>query len=674
MTDLPRHVLSEQFQAHMAGKRVLHAVFTTFQFDPSFFEQEVLPVFLDINLSHAVPIKLLQLEACLAMMPGGVAVYYDANGLVASDGSAKLDVRRIPVRHKTGIFHPKNVFILAEAVEPDSRGHHVRSLLVAAMSANLTRPGWWINVEVCHIDELRADQPTAMREGLLEFLVALKRRSPGETEHTALEAIHAFVLACEQSARRKNEARLLRPHFYGGDRPFDEYLADITGTDLREMCLEVISPYFDKDAESEPLARLLRRFRPSETRVFLPRNDAGDGLCESALYDWVREQPGVAWGRLPKDLLRMGKSEDVKNRRVHAKVYRFFARHPKREVLVVGSVNLTRPAHQAGGNFESAIVIEIDPPRRPEFWLELDPRRPAAFGLEEQLDPDTAASTAGSRLAIRYSWDRATAEAYWDDATSAPELHLEANGQALFSIPSLAARVWSVLPGAEAGRLARILESTSFLRVVGDRAEPTTILVEELGMWKKPPLLSQLPIRDILKYWSLLSADQRAEFLADRATELLPHLGVSDLVTPTRTTSQVDSIFDRFAGVFHAFDCLRAAVRRALDADNEKDALHRLFGTKYDSLGSLLARVEEDEVGDLVDHYVLVLCARQLCSELRRGYPEFWKTHRDQVADLERSLAVGDRLRARFAGDLDDFLTWFEPWFLDRARAVEPAS
>ncbi len=123
MTDVPRAVLSEQFQERMQGKRLVSALFVTFQFDPGFFEQEVLPVFLDIPLSHAVAIRLVQIEAALRDISGSIAVYFDSNGLVAGDaGSAKLDVKRIPVQHRTGIFHPKNVFILVEAEEPDEDG------------------------------------------------------------------------------------------------------------------------------------------------------------------------------------------------------------------------------------------------------------------------------------------------------------------------------------------------------------------------------------------------------------------------------------------------------------------------------------------------------------------------------------------------------------------------
>ena len=62
MADIPREVLSEHFQERMRGRVLKTAVFLTFRLDPGFFEQEVLPVFLDVPLSHEPTIRLIQLE------------------------------------------------------------------------------------------------------------------------------------------------------------------------------------------------------------------------------------------------------------------------------------------------------------------------------------------------------------------------------------------------------------------------------------------------------------------------------------------------------------------------------------------------------------------------------------------------------------------------------------
>ncbi len=63
--------------------RLKTAVFLTFRFDSGFFEQEVLPVFLDVSLSHATQLRLVQLEDALPPTGARIAVYYDANGSLA---------------------------------------------------------------------------------------------------------------------------------------------------------------------------------------------------------------------------------------------------------------------------------------------------------------------------------------------------------------------------------------------------------------------------------------------------------------------------------------------------------------------------------------------------------------------------------------------------------------
>ena len=178
MSEIPHAVLSEAFEQRLSGRRVVAAVFTTFRFDPGFFEQEILPVLLDVPLSHAVAIRLVQLEDSLRSMRTPIAVYYDANGLVSSDaGSAKLDVKRIPVRHPTGVFHPKNVLLLVEDAEPGEDGGRSRALLVASSSANLTRAGWWENAEACHIESIEAEDKNRVRDDLRVFLRGLRARA-----------------------------------------------------------------------------------------------------------------------------------------------------------------------------------------------------------------------------------------------------------------------------------------------------------------------------------------------------------------------------------------------------------------------------------------------------------------------------------------------------------------
>ncbi len=683
MAEIPRSVLSEHFQDRMKGRRLLSAVFTTFRFEPGFFETEVLPVFFDIPLSHAAAIKLVQLEDVLKSLPGSIAVYYDQHGLVAEGGASKLDVRRIPIRHATGIFHPKNVLVLVEDTEPDDEGHHRRALLCACLSANLTRAGWWENVEVAHVEEIGEGEHTNLKDALAGYadrLIARAERRRVNDElraaHPALRDIRDFLSGTSQREHRSVEGRLV-PHFDSGEGPLADFLRSATGTALRGMCLEVISPYFDDRGESAPLTELLDAFELREARVFLPKNDRGEALCPEALFTWVRQRQGVSWAALPSDLLRLGKSEDTKRRTVHAKVYRFFEpARGGREVLYVGSRNLTSPGCGAGGqsgNWETGFVVEVTSGGRPDWWLTPESRRPGAFSPRSE-DEGTATS-GGTHLVLRYRWDRSSAAAFWGGEWASPSLCVEHGGVQILALDKLPAGQWKELDPAQAEHLGRVLVSTSLLQVTGEGPEPALLLVQEEGMHARPSLLLELSAADILRYWALLSVEQRAAFIEARAKVAGDDDPLLAKVSPVPVET---TLFDRFAGVFHAFGCLEERVREALNADPPKtrEADYRLFGKKYDSLGRLLERVLAEVragSGDRVEQYVVTLCARQLLREVGRAHPDYWAEHRDDVRELEALLADAGSLRTALAAAdeaMPAFLDWFERWFLRRAEAL----
>lgn len=674
MAEIPHAVLSEHFQERMKGRRLRSAVFLTYQFDSGFFEQEVLPILVDIPLSHSVPIRLIQLEDALRGLPGEIAVYYDSNGLVAGDaGSARLDVRRIPVQHRTGIFHPKNVFLLTESEESDDDGYHSQILIIATLSANLTRSGWWENVEACYVEEIAEGDKTRLKNDLASFLDLLRRKAPASAKHGALREISAFLR--NASPRRvKSASGKLHTHFYNGTVSLPDFLERTAGQILRGSYLEVISPYFDDATSCRPLLALIERFQPKEVRVFLPQSAGGNGLCRRELYESVRALPGVHWGRLHHDVLRLGRSDDAGQRFVHAKIYRFFTQNPKREICFVGSANLTSAAHQIGGNVETGFLIDMIPPRRPEFWMTPHDRRPSEFQVRRE--DDVSAASGGTHLNLRYHWDRSVAEAFWDAPGVSPALRLEARGIEMGIIPELTSRMWTELDAETAGRIAEILSETSLFFVHGESDTPALLLIQEEGMSHKPSLLLSLSAADILRYWSLLTTEQRSAFLEARAPEIALLGQGADLVSRAKFILEEDTLFDRFAGFFHAFGCLERACRSALDAGNEKVVGYRLFGKKYDSLASLLDRVAlEGDGSDDVDRYILILCARQLCREIAEDYPEYWSAHAADVKALEQRFqnlaTVRQRLIEPQQGDMAGFVDWFDRWFLRRAVPVE---
>lgn len=676
-TNIPRSVLSQAFADRMGNRQLVAALFTTYKFDPGFFQQHILADFFDIQLNAATAIRWQQLEDRIRDSNLHIAVYYDQNGLESvDDGGVKLDIQRLPIRMTNGaIFHTKNVFVLVEPETPDDEGNRSRALLVACLSANLTKAGWWENVEVCHIEEIHQGEKTWLKDDLLGFLRDIQRRSRNDVEQRALKDIVAFLDGTESRERRSGE--LLPTRFYYGPESVCDFLERVAGDRIRGMHLEIISPYFDGKGSSPPLQELLTRFEPRRVQVYLPRGRQNEATCNEKLYHHIESLPDVAWARLPDDLLRSGNATDAAPRFVHAKVYRFFQAQPKREILFVGSANLTTAAHAKGGNLESGFLVEVEPSKRPEPWMTPESTPPTRFVSTNENENSSA--SIGTKLRLRYHWDKCVAEVYWDDKSYSPELEVKAQGELVFAVYPLVPMEWMVLPEDVAKRMATILRGASLFLVYGEGDSPGVLLVQEEGMHCRPSILQDLSIADILRSWALLTPEQRAAFIEARGQDLLDSSEDAHLVVKTRIVYEQTSIFDQFAGFFHAFGCLNRKIREVLgDAQtaDKRKATTLLFGAKYDSLTPLLERLTKSADGhDAVDRYVIALCARQLCNEIAKDYPDFWAGYEQETKKLEELLAKASTVRQeiveRNPQEMEQFLDWFDKWFLRRVKPRE---
>lgn len=670
MSSFPCQVLSQAITDRIAGRKVKAALFLTYEFDPAFFEVEVLPTLFDEAYSHEAAVKLLQLEDAMRSLVAPIAVYYDRNGLRAEGGGSRLDVQRVPIGYPTGIFHPKNVFVLVEG-EADEDGERATALLVVTLSANLTRTGWWENVECCHVEEIGAGAKTWLKEPLQKLLRKLRDRAAAQREQPALELVLDFLRRTEARERVSDSSRFVA--FWQGDGALVDFLTTQAGGWLEGCYLEVVSPFFDDRDSCKPLQSLIDAFAPKAVRVLVPEVD-GVATCSPAIAKAIAAMPLVQWGELPMDLLRRGRSADAGTRRVHAKVYRFFQKSPMRELLFVGSPNLTTQAFQNGGNWETGILVDVQPKRAPDFWLQVRAKEPTQFRPESEAGE--AATNQGSPLQLRYHWDRGVAEAFWDGKAKGGALTVLAAGVVVGEIASLPVQQWRPLDDAFAAALRSHLASTSLLQVREAEGDLRFVLVQEEGMQKRPSLLQSLTVADILRCWSLLTQEQRSAFLAERG-HLLTGVAVP---MSRRWLAATDSMFDRFAGIFHAFGGLERSVRKALDDPDHpgRDAEHRLFGCKHDSLGHLLDRALADAQLDDLSRYVLWLCAAQAWQTLQDEFPAFFAQHRQQAKEVVDRFRRIDELRARLVAKdpqaMAAFLEWFEPHFRRRAEVPEAAS
>ena len=112
---IPLAVLSQQLSEAIDNRRVRSAVFTTYSFDPGFFELQVLPLLFDQSFSQVDKVRRIQLEDAMGSL-NHLAVYYDQSALAQDGEPAQLDYRRIDLRRRTGCFHPKVILLRRRGV------------------------------------------------------------------------------------------------------------------------------------------------------------------------------------------------------------------------------------------------------------------------------------------------------------------------------------------------------------------------------------------------------------------------------------------------------------------------------------------------------------------------------------------------------------------------------
>lgn len=673
---IPTDVLSQSIEDAIAGRRVRAGVFTTYTFDPGFFELHVLPLLFDQSFSHVDKVRRIQLEDALYGL-NDLAVYYDRMALAPDAEPAQLDYRRIDVRRRTGCFHPKVALLLVDEKgrEPDDSGEDRRpkvrqSLIVAILSANLTRGGWWESVECAHIQEIR-DYETdgsrcSFRGDLIQLITRIRECADEGEDHGALDTIHRFLLQRTQTwdfAVSRWKDRFLTRIFFGQQQmTFAQWLADL-GMAHYEWNLEVISPFFDASG-ARPLEDLVNRLKPRKTLVYLPRDNDGTALVSADAYKAIGAI--ATWSDLPWDIVaREGrqKAESLPPRYVHAKVYRFWSKNGP-NVLVVGSVNLTTPAHShaAAGNMEAAFLLDGSEKTSAQWWLQPAEREARRFA-EKPPAEDEPSSPAFLDLSLRYDW--ATHELFYrlTEKSEGGFTVLERSGRVLFHIEAPRIGKWTACPADAASRVEEILPSTSFVDVEHAKGR-WRLLVREENMSHRPSLLRHLTPEEILEYWSLLTPEQRADFVERREggeVEGIPVASREPGVVP-------QTLFDRFAGLFHSFGCLRRSVDESIGAGRLRDAEALLLGAKYDSLPSLLQKTIDRQDADPVMRYATFLCARQVWNAVARNHREFVQGGKPRAAALESLLARLDEVRkavpTKGIKDADAFFSWYEKAFL----------
>lgn len=678
---VPVAVFSDAVQERIGKRRVRSAVFTTYSFDPGFFELNVLPLLFDQSFNNTHDkLRRIQLEDALREVDE-VAVYYDRQALAQDAEPPQLDFRRIDVRRATGCFHPKVILLLVDEDQEKKPDVPKQSLIVIIASANLTRGGWWENVECAHIEEI-ADQDVddtrcPFRRDLLALIQRIRDSAYSQEDilHRALDKIREFLrerTTREQTVRARVGGVFRTRIFCGqGQESLPKWLE---GLGLRRLGwnLEIVSPYFDEDG-TRTIGDILEVIKPRETRLYLPAKSDGTLLVSKITHEAVKEQRvagNVWWSRFPSDVT--ARKEGVNSgkqlpRFVHAKVYRFWNAKEGRDLLLIGSPNLTRPAHSHGaaGNLEAAFLVDVSREGYPRhWWLEkIDKEEEPTYTESAQTEQEGFASVPVD-VTFRYDWiTRELSYQFRGDTGVRIDVYGRA-GQPLFIIAVPREGSWIVCSNEEAERVREELRSGALLLVRQDGRE-WRVLVQEEGFAGRPSPLLELTPEEILEYWSQLNADQRAAL-----TERHFLLSLSEHPRAEALLSR-ETMFSRFAGVFHAFGQFREHIAKAVKENRPKEVHMRLTGEKYDSLPVLIHKTQKAidvEGADNIPAYITLLCAKQTHHWVRKAHGQFLKKNSINLGMLDLAIegslvAVRRKLPLKSRAD-QKFLRWYQKEFL----------
>ncbi len=408
------------------------ALFTTFNFDPEFFEENVLPVLFGVEVGASRAVRRRAVHDGLARTPVGVC--FDAS--VARAGVDDYRYTAYPVRLPGAFFHPKNIILVGWR---DER----LWLYISAASSNLSLSGWGLNVEGFADVWIHAkpQQPWQATDEFLRWVasqlklgrnkghpIAQIRELMGEMNERRTAALdpegrdwreleaHALYFSTEYAGLQE-----FIDTYYGGEQP-------------RRICFA--SPYWSEVAANvERFGSLAWELIPALTTR---RDRTGLAADEAATV-----------GR--EGAVTISRWDDERDGRFrHAKMIRI--EYPRRRVVTgIGSCNFTTSGLRGNRNVES-MLFSTD-----RFLL---PPRSALADEElatEAVPEEEAPRPPDWSMQVIYDWNSARCRWRVETGTPPPGARLKLEGLGSYSLDGVTSGEAEWPQGPRKGRGFRVV-------------------------------------------------------------------------------------------------------------------------------------------------------------------------------------------------------------------------
>lgn len=643
--------ISEAFRTVIGEREIKQAFFTTYSFEPDFFELEVLPMLLgNPALSSNESIRYYQLQSLMRQHAERFAVVYDLS-VFNPQLAPRLEVEYLPMRVGGACQHAKLMVVVVHDHQSKQQ-----SIILGAGSFNLTKAGWWENLEVGHWVELRQGfAPGNIHRPLLDALRFYQTHTPS----SALSAILGVAQALEASADDPSCSFYFSGHGSGRVH-FDSFITDNTPAKTQ---LEVISPFFAAEADNRVILSFLNR-HPGVT-VLLPLDERGQALVDESVYEALPSE-SITWGCWSDSIRKSHLDQKGGYRRLHAKIYRSLGDAPW---SFVGSVNLSFKAFRQ--NVEAGFLIRGHATKALLAPLEIPPDR---FNVE--LEADSQSDAGGHEMPpIQALFD-------WQDETL--QLHLSGKQSGLLTLLNSASEVLlcvqleaeasNELP-VPASQLKMHLQGSSLMhaRWQSDSGNATgMVLISQRNTFCRPTCLPPLDLQALLRIFIGIQESRRLEVFGDLAVRLLQTSqdeGLQDEFLPALTSEGVfESFFAEFSQVNGAFWGLAERLKKAGLAGDSQTLAYYLKGHQPDSLRKLLEAIAAVDTktnkptSSLIVRYLTLLSAADLLNHFTK--------HADAslLHDTEKALVdleQDELLKELDGANREQFLRWFKAKFFE---------
>lgn len=616
------------------------SLFTTFSINPSFFENNILPIL--FNVENSIEIKRrYMINDKLSTSP--CAVLYDYSTQPSGGNNYRYQIKGISIKGR--FFHPKNIIIAGYDVSGQPM------IIVYASSANLTLQTWANNEEVFSFLVISSKKQQAY-SALMSFSLYLRDKL-GCDKIDSLQRLIKFL-------ENMPDGRIRHPEFNGDlyfssimekGKGFPEFLNQ--NAIMNRDKLTVFSPFWGDDFQE-----LINRFKVNSI-IFKPAY-----FDELKSYGFNSEQVKELKSI---DNLRIERVPESKEgyRFRHAKAYLLYSNRTDNVRFGIGSCNFTLSGLSGNnGNVESMIVYEIDNELAQEFDKENKELDLSSY-IQVKPDEEGVRAQPPFYIMVTLDWSR---RLYEIDFSKSPELVFN---KCLLKVPGIKEKIDLLnISSPPDYHFSISPSSTNSFEVIyrlddmqSDDVFKGLIYETELR-YSERNYLPRLSIYDIFESWKHHSDHWVEKLTVYNSAEF------SDDSTDSDNSEELNQ--DINGDIFSYYEMYRSFYDRYKTVDEAvtQEEIDRILITRPDSLYKLVLQLKTSDV-DLISRFLIL----KECDIIRKMIksksnvkidPEFSKLLNNELSATRKcvSKALSDNEKDRVGNlkliDENEAVNWLE--------------